>query len=374
MNVARMPEVRPDTRAEGADLKFAHFPQLDGFRGLAAILVLSGHVLEFSTARFHLQGFGESMAQLGVLLFFVLSGFLITGLLYRERATSKGVGLGRFYARRALRLAPALLLFLGVCFILVESNAITDIPKYEFVVCLLYLRNIYGRSQSLGHLWSLALEEQFYLLWPWFVKFVRRDRLLTFAICVTALISVFRMVGIRLALFSYDTGVFYERPWFRFDSILIGCCVALALLEGRAKFQRLFVGASDLSKTASWCILFLWTAWGESLSHTFYITLQMILAALVLCQLILVPKGGIFALFCGAWLRYCGKISYSLYLWQQLFLVVKHPSWGLVRTFPINLLAPFACAMLSYHLVESPALRLKNRFEPPPKADSTLGS
>jgi peptidoglycan/LPS O-acetylase OafA/YrhL len=372
MNVARMPEVRLDTPAEGAGLTFAHFPQLDGFRGLAAILVLSGHVLEFSTARYRLQVFGESMAQLGVLLFFVLSGFLITGLLYRERANAKGIDMGRFYARRALRLAPALLLLLGVCFILVKSNVITDIPKYEFVVCLLYLRNIYGRSQSLAHLWSLALEEQFYLVWPWFVKFVRRDRLLTFAICATVLISVFRMVGIRLALFSYDGGVFYERPWFRFDSILIGCCVALALLEGRATFRHLFVGASDLSKTASWCLLFLWTAWGESLSHTFYITLQMIIAALVLCQLILVPKGGIFALFCSAWLRYCGKISYSLYLWQQLFLVVKDPSWGLVRTFPINLLAPFACAMVSYHLVESPALRLKNRFEPPAKADSSL--
>jgi peptidoglycan/LPS O-acetylase OafA/YrhL len=370
MNAARMPEVRLDTHA---GLKFAHFPQLDGFRGLAAILVLAGHVLEFSTARFRLQVFGESMAQLGVLLFFVLSGFLITGLLYRERVTSKGIDLGRFYERRALRLAPALLLFLGVCFMLVESNVITDIPKYEFIVCLLYLRNIYGRSQSLGHLWSLALEEQFYLVWPWFVKFVRRDRLLTFTICATALISVFRMVGIRLAMFSYDAGVFYERPWFRFDSILIGCCVALALLDGRATFRYLFVGASDLSKTASWCLLFLWTARGEGLSHTFYITLQMIIAAVVLCQLIVVPKGGIFALFCSGWLRYCGKISYSLYLWQQLFLVVKDPSWGLIRTFPINLLAPFACAMFSYHFVESPALRLKNRFEPRPKNDSTSG-
>ena len=109
MNVARMPEVRLDTPAEGAGLTFAHFPQLDGFRGLAAILVLSGHVLEFSTARYRLQVFGESMAQLGVLLFFVLSGFLITGLLYRERANAKGIDMGRFYARRALRLAPALL-------------------------------------------------------------------------------------------------------------------------------------------------------------------------------------------------------------------------------------------------------------------------
>jgi peptidoglycan/LPS O-acetylase OafA/YrhL len=367
-----MPELRLDARAEAAGLKFAHFPQLDGFRGLAALLVVAGHVLEFSTARSRLQVFGESIAQLGVLLFFVLSGFLITGLLYRERATSKDVDLRRFYARRVLRLAPALLLFLGVCLVLVEIKAITDIPKYEFIVCLLYLRNIYGRSQSLGHLWSLALEEQFYLVWPWFMKFIRRDRLLTFAFCATALISLFRMVEIRLALFSYDSGVYYERPWFRFDSILIGCCVALTLLEGRAMFRFLFIGASDLSKTISWCLLFLWTAWGEGLSHTFYITLQMILAAFVLCQLILVPRGKIFALFCSTWLRYCGKISYSLYLWQQLFLVVKDPSWGLVRAFPINLLAPFACAMLSYHLVEIPALKLKHRFEALPKAGSTL--
>jgi peptidoglycan/LPS O-acetylase OafA/YrhL len=359
-----------DRRAEGTGLRFTYFPQLDGFRGLAAILVLVGHALEFSTTRFN--ALGASVAQLGVMLFFVLSGFLITGLLYRERADSGDVELKRFYARRALRLAPALLLFLGVCFVLVQRKAINDIPKYEFVVCLLYLRNIYGRSQSLGHLWSLALEEQFYLLWPWVVKLARRERMLTYAISATLLISFFRMAGIRFNLFNPVGGVFYERPWFRFDSILIGCCVALVLLEGRTRFDRLAVVASSVPTAVSWGLLMLWTAWGEDLSHTLYITLQMITAAFVLCQLVVISKGRVFDLFDSTWLRYCGKISYSLYLWQQLFLVVKYPKWGILRSFPIDMLLPTACAILSYHLIESPALRLKRRFEPPVELASVL--
>jgi peptidoglycan/LPS O-acetylase OafA/YrhL len=349
-----------DSKPQG--LKFTNFPQLDGFRAVAAILVLVGHALEFSKNRF--QGIGAHAAQFGVLLFFVLSGFLITGLLYRERTDLKSIDLKRFYARRVLRLAPALLLFLAVCFALVRLKAVTDIPGYEFIVCLLYLRNIYGRSLSLAHLWSLALEEQFYLLWPWFMKFVRSERLLPFAIAATFLISTFRMVGIGFALFNYQSGVFYERPWFRFDSILIGCCLALSLLSDRDSYDRLARLSSYVPREVSWGFLLIWTAWGENLSHTLYITLQVIGAALVLCQLIVVPKGTLYALFCTPWLRYVGKISYSVYLWQQLFLVVKYPPWGILRVFPISILIPVFCAILSYHLLEAPALKLRKRFEP----------
>jgi peptidoglycan/LPS O-acetylase OafA/YrhL len=359
--------------ADADGSRLGHLPQLDGFRGLSALLVLAGHALEFSTVRF--AAFGERMAQLGVLLFFVLSGFLITRLLDRERVSSGEINLGYFYVRRALRLAPALLLFLAVCFVLAKSGAITDIPKYEFLVCLLYLRNIYGQSQSLGHLWSLALEEQFYLIWPWFMKFIRRDRLLAVAVTLTALISIFRMVSIRLAVSpSYQRGIFYERPWFRFDSILIGCCLALVLLEDRTYRKHLAAAASQVPKVLSWGLLIAWTAWGEKLSHAFYITFQMILAAFVLSQLVVVAKEKAFILFDSAWLRYCGKISYSLYLWQQLFLVVKYPQWGLLRTFPLILLITFACAMFSYHCIESPALKLKNRFERSPGPPTQVGS
>jgi peptidoglycan/LPS O-acetylase OafA/YrhL len=89
----------------------------------------------------------------------------------------------------------------------------------------------------------------------------------------------------------------------------------------------------------------------------------MIGAALVLCQLIVVPKGRMYTFFSARSLRYCGRISYSLYLWQQLFLVVKYPVWGTLRVFPISILAPFACAMLSYHLLEVPALKLRKMLE-----------
>ena len=330
--------------------RFRHFPQLDGFRGLAVILVLLGHAAQFSNRPFAV--YGDRTAQLGVMLFFVLSGFLITGLLYRERAESGTIVLQRFYLRRVLRLGPALILFLGVCFLLSETKWIADIPRYEFAVCLFYLRNIFGRSRSLAHLWSLSLEEQFYLIWPWLMKLLRPAWLLPVAVSGTLLISAVRTLCIKLEILPYYTGVFYLRPWFRFDSILIGCCVALTLFRGSESL------ASRVPFAVSWLLLAGWTLWGEDWSPSLYLTLQMAGAAFVLFQLVIRN----YAIFDNSFLRYFGKISYSVYLWQQLFLVIKEPSWGILRTFPAGLLAPIACAIASYHLVELPALRLKRRL------------
>ena len=341
--------------------KFRHFPQLDSLRGLAVLLVVMGHVVEFSNTT--LTGVANAIAQLGVMLFFILSGFLITGLLYRERIETGQVSLVNFYARRFLRLGPALFLFLGVVSLLVVFKKITDVPVYEIAVCLLYVRNIFGRSSSLAHIWSLSLEEQFYLLWPQVVKRVRLDRLLTGTVILTMLMCIWRGAAIQLQLFDYNTGVFYIRPYFRFDSILIGCCISLALAQSDMVLARLAMLAKRVPATAAWMILLVWTIWGEGWSRPLYITVQMLGGAFVLLQLILHEPRSLSVLKASAPLQYLGKISYSLYLWQQVFLVTKYPDWGILRAFPTNVLLTFACAMASYHLVESPILRLKRRFE-----------
>lgn len=143
---------------------FRHFPQLDGLRGLAIVLVLAGHVLEF--------GFGihTDFGGLGVLLFFLLSGFLITGLLDREKTRTGAISLRAFYIRRVLRLFPALFIFLATQCVLIETRVVTDTPWYAVAACLLYVRNIWGRGSTTGHIWSLSLEEQFYTSWPWIMK------------------------------------------------------------------------------------------------------------------------------------------------------------------------------------------------------------
>jgi len=191
-------------------------------------LVLAGHILEF--------GFGihTDFGGLGVLLFFVLSGFLITGLLDQEKRQTGRISLRAFYVRRVLRLFPALFVFLAVLSGLIQIRAITDTPWYAVAACLLYVRNIWGRGSMTGHIWSLSLEEQFYTVWPWIVKALDRPVLMRVAFLGSAVIAAFRMICIRLACCDYASGTFYQRPWFRFDSILLGCGIALFLCDSLA--------------------------------------------------------------------------------------------------------------------------------------------
>ena len=114
-----------DTPNPASTFLFQHIPELDGFRGLAVLVVVFGHYFEY-----RLPSLGRQFAtvdKLGVLLFFVLSGFLITGLLHRERSVTNHVSFHRFYIRRALRLGPALLVFL--------SCSVTSGPSHIRFIC-----------------------------------------------------------------------------------------------------------------------------------------------------------------------------------------------------------------------------------------------
>lgn len=187
---------------------FHHIPELDGFRGLAVLLVIIGRYLEFRGWNAHVRSLAQSAAHLGVLLFFVLSGFLITGLLYRERSLTGSLDFKRFYIRRALRLLPALLLFLSTVTLLMSFGLITDVSKTELLVCLFYLRNIFGHSLSIGHLWSLSLEEQFYLVWPLTFFLLPRKRASAIVAWICFTLIIWRGVAISLRLFPYEDGIY----------------------------------------------------------------------------------------------------------------------------------------------------------------------
>jgi len=348
--------------------RFQHVPELDGFRGLAIALVVVGRYWEFYGWSSEVRGFAQSLAHLGVLLFFVLSGFLITGLLYRERSLTGSISFKRFYIRRALRLLPALFLFLSTVALLVKLGLVTDVPKVEFLECLLYLRNIFGHSLSLGHIWSLSLEEQFYVVWPISFFLLPRKRASTIVAWVCVGFMVWRGLAIALRLFSYEHGIFYVRPYFRFDSILIGCLIALWLCSSRSIFARLRKFAQAHWSTLFWIALFLWATLGETLSRALHITVSEILAAIALIHVVLSPRS-LMARFCrNRCLRYLGTISYSLYLWQDLFISTEPPSWGVFRELPLALVVPIAIAIASYHLMERPILRLKNKLAPEARA------
>jgi peptidoglycan/LPS O-acetylase OafA/YrhL len=341
---------------------FQHIPELDGFRGLAVLVVLAGHYLDFRMPDPRPEF--ATIDKLGVLLFFVLSGFLITGLLYRERNASGSIDFKRFYFRRILRLAPALLLFLATVTILIRLGWITDVPRREILECLLYARNLFGRSLSLSHIWSLSLEEQFYLIWPLAFSLLPMKRCTSYVTAICVALAGWRSLAIAANLFSYERGIFYMRPYFRFDSILIGACLVLWLSTSPRAVEVLKKWLARIPAVLLWSGLLLWTVFAESLSHAFYLTVQEFLVAAALAQIVLSESEWLRAIFRWRPLRYCGAISYSLYLWQQLFLVTAVPSWGALRRLPLSILVPFLIAAASYHLMEKPLLGLKNRLAP----------
>jgi peptidoglycan/LPS O-acetylase OafA/YrhL len=341
--------------------RFRHLPQLDGFRGLAVLMVVVGHWFHYGIRKGILQGLGIVLEDLGVFLFFVLSGFLITSLLLRERTDSGGISLRKFYIRRALRLGPALLLFLAAVVMLMSVRAIIDIPRYEVVASLFYGRNFFGKSNSLAHLWSLSLEEQFYLCWPLLFSVLPLRRSFSTIAVITGVIAIWRGVAMHFHLLESNAGVYYMRPYFRFDSILIGACLALAVVSNEKYFEWVRTAARNIPAVLLWVLLLTWSAM-VSLSNPVYLTVQSIVIVMLLAQIIAGASASSVALFEWPVLTYLGKISYSLYLWQQLFLVTKEPSWGALRQFPMNLAIPLALSVVSFHFIEAPALRLKERF------------
>jgi peptidoglycan/LPS O-acetylase OafA/YrhL len=352
------------TQAHTSQFHFRHIPELDGFRGVSILLVFVGHIVEYRAAGVRSYALATSCGSLGVLLFFVLSGFLITGLLHRERSTTGKIDFRRFYVRRVLRLGPAFFLFLLTVVILMCFGLVTDVPRKEIIECLLYARNIFGRSLTLGHIWSLSLEEQFYLLWPFVFSILalRRSANIVTIICLS--IATWRTAAIATHLFSYESGIYSRRPYFRFDSILIGACLVLWLASSP---RALVLGRKLLSivpPVVLWGALLCWTALGEDLTHALYLSIQEILVAIVLAQLVLCNYTKYAAIFRSGALRYLGTISYSLYLWQQLFLVTSVPSWGPLREFPLCVVVPVAIAAASNHWIEKPVLGLKNRLAP----------
>ncbi|HVV52056.1 MAG TPA: acyltransferase [Polyangia bacterium] len=343
-----------------------HFAPLDGLRGVAILAVVVAHIMEwtYGAAWWGWRG----MAENGVLLFFVLSGFLITSIMFREEAAHRRVDLRAFYMRRALRLLPALILYVGTVAVLKRAGLIRHESWISVLAALAYLRNIFGHGPALGHLWSLSLEEQFYLTWPVLFVLSGRRRL---SLIVTILVgmAIWRGGAIALHLTNVVDGHVYSRPWFRYDSILYGCFVAaLRQLrpvgptpEGAWRILALTVGLSLVAAASA-------IEMGSALMPV-QVTLASIGMTALLWYAVTCRAGDpSYAILASRPLVFLGKISYSLYLWQGLFIELPSPAlgekaWSRLHSFPLNLVLALLAAVGSHYLLERPFLRLKRRFE-----------
>lgn len=344
-------------------LKLSQIPALDGFRALAAFLVVALHA-----------GVEWMPGGMGVLGFFVLSGFLITWLLMKEWDRTGTVGLVQFYARRSLRIFPAAYAYWFLIVVVLGVGLGKRVVWPQAISSFFYVTNYYQAFQGdpntgLSHTWSLAVEEQFYLLWPAFFLFLSRRQKLHFAplAWVIGLFWVYRLVLV-LGL-NVSQGYIYEAFDTRADHMLIGCLLAVTLRKGH--FPRFWAAVCS----SSWLALLPVAGLAVSAAlqfhcGTFYrdtvgFLVEPVLVAILLPQWMAFHESRLWSWLNWGWLRYLGKISYSIYLYQQL---VIHPVQKATSQlpFPVQLAACWlvvvAVGSASYWLVERPFLNWRERF------------
>lgn len=344
----------------------SRIPSLDGIRAISILMVLYGHAS--STRDFPVSIVGKygswfgDVAHLGVLVFFVISGFLITSLLMGERGATGTISLKRFYLRRILRIFPAFYAFILVLAIAVWLGAI-HLTGRDFVFALSYTVNYVPHPPwRTGHLWSLSVEEQFYLLWPMALFALRERRALILAVAAIFAGPLVR-VAIREWIFHVDPdslgGMTKSFPAM-FDYLATGCALALLRPWLLTRTWYLRLTASRWLALAIPLVLLI----NRMGNHTTAILLGS--PVMNVCLALLIESGTRHA---SSWVGrllnwkpivFLGVLSYSLYLWQELFLDYQSRAW--MDAFPQNLGFALLAALASYSLIERPFVRLRSRL------------
>ena len=337
--------------------RLGHRPELDGIRGVAVLAVAAFH-----TGLRVLPG-----GWLGVDLFFVLSGFLITSLLLEERSATNRIEYRDFYVRRALRLLPALAVLLAVLADAVVIGIATRSDVRDVPWVLGFATNwAYAGGRAFGpltHLWSLAVEEQFYLLWPIVLVGLLRyvpspRRQLSVVVGVAATIAL-----TRSALYAIDV-MSARRAYFggdvRADALLLGCALAIAHREGWLEQIATRVRALLWPAVALLAVVAIAPASPFGGIGPLLFAPVDVAAAVVVAAVVITPRS--FPILRWRPLTYVGMLSYAFYLWHVPVMLVLgfSPVLKLLVAIPLSL----AAAAVSRHLVERPALRLKRRFQP----------
>lgn len=339
-------------------------PSLDGMRAVSIGLVLISHLIYSSGTRNpRLTTAAGSLGGFGVEVFFVISGFIITHLLLKEFDRTGTISLRNFYIRRAFRIWPAYYLFLGTVVVL-QRLRVLGLPTREILAAGAFVWN-YSHSYNtwLGHTWSLSVEEQFYLFWPALLWLFGARRALGIALALLVIVPAVRIATL-LALPPSNFLVWRMDllGHTRLDSMMFGC--AAAILLGRDAFRAaalrfLSTGGRFLALGGLIVSLFL-TQCVPHYLQAVGLTLEGTCIALVLIWLVCRADGGMGRLLNRPVLVHLGLISFSLYLWQQLF--VNEKTIPLLRHFPTCLICAIALAECSYWLVERPFLRARERW------------
>ena len=366
-----------------AGIDSAFMPQLDGLRAIAVMAVLVHHYLRLGTAG---TVAGLEPGLLGVRLFFVLSGFLITGILLRARQTveqglaSRREVLQQFYIRRALRIFPLYYGVLLAAWVFGSAEARDQLPWLASYSYNFWIAQLGWYPAHFSHFWSLAVEEQFYLLWPAAILLVPRRALLPFLLAVIVAAPLYRALAWNLSLPSLW---FYVATPSALDALGMGALLAV-MAQGQAPAKRLARALLPLGALALLgCVLLQHqpaaaAVFTETLVSLLFMTL---VAAAGAGAHGAGPRGVAGRLLEARPLQYLGKISYGVYVYH-LFLPdvarallapmgITPPLQGTAH-FLVYTAATIAVASLSWHAFERPLNALKSRYAVPSPADAVV--
>jgi peptidoglycan/LPS O-acetylase OafA/YrhL len=353
------------------DKRSGYLPSLDGWRAIAILSVICYHdrvhqLWIFSTSLIHQYG------DLGVDLFFAISGVLICSRLLEEERVTGGISLKGFYIRRIFRICPPAWLYL-VVYLLLSLFHLLPVDVGGLLASFLMVRNFWvgiagdvPRTWYTIHFWSLSVEEHFYLLLPSLLIFVKRRRAVLLGALSAAVMLWVMLVTHYTALHAQGVVL---RTDMRIHALLIPAMFAVLL-------TRQSVRAFVVRWLHPWVAVLLFAAaflfFTQTHVHLLSLATMFVIPVgfpLLVISTMLHPKS-IGCRILEWWpLRFVGHISYSLYLWQQMFFAGGRApaTWPLsvLQVFPLNYLAAFACATASYYLIEKPLIRVGHRLAHP---------
>ena len=350
-------------------MKLRHFKELDGVRAIAALMVMFFHffqgVTSVDTTLLTIKKYAV-FGQTGVSLFFVLSGFLITRILLNtKQSTSYFLN---FYTRRALRIFPLYYLFLTFFYFVIPiAEGTTVVPLNQQIWYWVYLQNVAitfnWKNVGPRHFWSLAVEEHFYLFWPFIVYFFdkKKIQISIYLIIILAFIT-------RLVLVKSHHEVFYF-TLSRMDELAVGAMLAILEINGK------LTPANSNKFMLSFCLIViptlgLWVFTAGlgigAIQVSKFILLSFCYFSLIGLVITLQEMHWIKKVLKFRLLTYTGKISYGLYVYHPLcfYLVSKYfKTHSILLSFISSFAVSYLLASLSYYLFESKFLSLKKKFD-----------
>jgi peptidoglycan/LPS O-acetylase OafA/YrhL len=351
--VAGLPDEARTTRGSLARHgRSSYIPTLDGLRAVAIVGVIVAHA-----GRPFVDLFWGDVGHIPVLIFFALSGYLITTRLLDEYDATGKIVLRDFYIRRAFRILPPALLFLATIAFLARIGVVVDCDRRAIRSAALLYTNYLGDDAgwTVGHFWSLSVEEHFYLFWPALLVAFGPSRGWRRALALIVALIVWRTVDERyhvLGRLLHDPllDVNDYRTDLIGDTLLWGCTLAFVLRSSRrfvlTSGQSIAVAGGSVALLA-----FL------VLKHVPHATpLVHLLPAILVGAVVLAPRSPLGNFLETSPVRFLGRVSYSLYIWQQPFLGPSRPA------LPLAIAGAFVCAVISYALIEQPSIRFGRRF------------